>query len=137
MEKEKKMEGYMRKGVFWAIPDDDGKPYILKLSAVCDSNGKITEESPAYNSKKGDSYSHEQSWSSVTESSSKKIRDKPWNHFPRGRVEIKNGKAIVYHNPKFENWIHFEETIINEFELSNIPVRFIPDHSKHYESGTQ
>ena len=135
----------MRKGLFWLIPVEIGNknnPFheilhmVLHYSALCDENGVIAYGQPEYNSKKGNSYSHERSWSLVIKGLPKELRDKPWNYFPRGRVEIANGKATVFFNPVLSEIPEFEVLIIREFMLSEIPVRFIPDFSNHYKCST-
>ena len=131
----------MRKGLFWIVPvefDSKNNPSphtlnaVIDYSAICDENGVITEDQPPYNSKKGNSYSHEHSWSLVNEGLPKKSREKSWNYYPRGRVEIANGKATVYFNPVLLD-TGFEPHIKYIFELSEIPIRFIPDFSNHYK----
>jgi len=132
----------MRKGLFWIVPvefDSKNNPSphtlnaVIDYSAICDENGVMADDQPPYNSKKGNSYSHERSWSLVNDYLPKKLRDKPWNYYPRGRVEITNGKATVYFNPVLLENPDFESSIIYEFELKEIPVRFIPDFSNHYK----
>ena len=123
----------MRKGLFWAI-DRETERRLLTYSAVCDKNGAVEAGQPPYNSKKGDSFSHERSWPLATESLSQRICNRPWNHFPRGRVEIANGKATVYYNPVLSEWADFETAVVREFELDGFPMRFVPDYSSHYES---
>jgi len=49
-------------------------------------------------------------------------------------VEIANGKATVYYNPVLSEWADFETAVVREFELDGFPMRFVPDHSSHYES---
>ena len=71
------------KGVFWivegrllAIPFDHAHPYGL--------------------AKSGDTYVHKKIWEYVRPKGCKK----PYNYYPRGRVETKNnGSAVVYMNP--------------------------------------
>ena len=123
----------MKKGLFWLIPDYNGDYKMLSYSANCNENGIANENQPPYNSKKGNSYSHKNSWYIVTSTLPIKIRSKPWNYYPRGRVEIANNKATVYHNPIFSQWQDFINEIIREFELKEFTVRFISDYSKHYQ----
>jgi len=123
----------MKKGLFWAI-DNGGERMILAYPAACDMSGAVEAGQPPYNSKKGDSFSHERSWPLAVESLPQRIRNKAWNHFPRGRVEVANGKATVYYNPVLADWADFEAAVICEFELDDFPVRFVPDYSSHYES---
>ncbi|MBQ0092792.1 MAG: hypothetical protein KBS45_05650, partial [Clostridiales bacterium] len=57
---------------------------------------------------------------------------KPFNFYPRGRVEIKNGKVTVYLNPSL-NTDTIRSLIISEFELADMPdITFKSDGSKHY-----
>ena len=123
----------MKGALFWAI-DSGSERRLLTYSAACDMSGALEAGQPPYNSKKGDSFSHERSWPLAVESLPQRIRNKAWNHFPRGRVEIANGKATVYYNPVLANWPGFEAAVIREFELKGFRVRFVPDYSSHYES---
>lgn len=122
----------MKKGLFWAI-DSESERRLFAYAAVCDASGTVEAGQPPYNSKKGDSFSRERSWPLIAESLPQRIRSKPWNHFPRGRVEVANGKATVYYNPIIANWPCFQASIVREFELDGFPVRFVPDYSSHYE----
>jgi len=124
----------LMKGLFWKIPNNNGERKILTYAAACDRNGIAEEGQPAYNSKKGDSFSHERAWPLASENLPQRIRSKPWNFYPRGRVEIANGKATIYYNPLLAQWTGFEAAVIREFELDGFPARFVPDYSKHYES---
>ena len=124
----------LKKGLFWVLTDGNGEQKLLKYTTICDKNGVAQNGQPAYNSKKGNSFSHEQTWPLLTENMPQKIKSKPWNYYPRGRVEIANGKATVYLNPVLLEWPLIDLVIIDEFDLKDFPVRFVPDHSKHYES---
>ena len=129
----------MRKGLFWLI-DESVDPQLctnqlLFFAAECDKNGSVLNNQKPYNSRKGDSYAHKQSWEAATKDSSRRIRNKPWDFFPRGRVEISNGKATVYHNPMLAEWSEFEYAVIRGFELEGFSVEFKPDYSKHYQSS--
>jgi hypothetical protein len=122
----------MKKGLFWLISDEHGGQKLRAFSLNCDENGVPTEPRPAYNSRKGDSFTHKNSWAMASADAPREIRSKAWNHFPRGRVEIKRGKATIYHNPSISDWAGFEAAIWAEFDLRDVIVVFIPDGSKHY-----
>ena len=124
----------MKKGLFWAIKDISGECKLFVHTVICDKNGVAEDGQPAYNSKKGSSYSHERTWPELTKNQAQKIKGKTWNHFPRGRVEIANGKATVYFNPELSGWTEFQATVIEAFGLNGFPVRFAPDYSNHYKS---
>jgi hypothetical protein len=126
----------VQKGLFWVI-DEDGERRLLTYAVECDKNGVATGTSPAYNSKKGDSFSHERSWAEAAKGMHGRIRGKPWNHYPRGRVEVKDEKATVYFNPVLLEWDRFELVVFEKFRLFGFPVVFAPDYSEHYESGME
>jgi len=123
----------MRKGLFWVINELDNWHLII-FAAECDHNGALLDGQSFYNSRKGNSYAHKNSWESAAGDCSREVRNKPWNYYPRGRVEIANVKAIIYHNPNIAKWLEFESTVLREFGLESFPVRFMPDYSKHYQS---
>jgi hypothetical protein len=126
----------MRKGLFWLIPDEHGEQKLLTFAFACDNNGVLTETHPAYNSRKGDSFTHERSWAMASADASREIRSKAWNYYPRGRVEIKNNRVIVYCNPGILDWEKFCYTILGEFDLyrvNDVVIEFKADGSKHYE----
>ena len=58
---------------------------------------------------------------------------KPWNYFPRGRVEIRNKKAIIFANPVCFLYKNFEIEIRNKFDLENAEIIFKADNSAHYQ----
>ena len=79
-------------GIFW-IKDLENlsKNKDLCFLIPCDSYGNITSDIEL-NAKSGLTYNHEKVWNSLN----KKITEgKPFNYFPRGRVQITNGKAII------------------------------------------
>lgn len=102
------------RGVFWYI---DGK-----LFAFSYRENAFTSSLAA----SGNTYVHKKLWAEARP----KGCNKPYNYFPRGRVEINSkGKAIIYMNP------HIEESIIPEimtqFGLKEHP-EIIYDNSFHY-----
>ena len=60
---------------------------------------------------------------------------KPWNYYPRGRVEIKRGKAVVYANSRCFEYSGIREQIRIAFNLGNVPLDFKVDNSAHYTEG--
>lgn len=115
------------KGVFWYLPEKD--ELIIKKVA-CDNNG-LALEYTEYSSKSGDNFNHKIEWSKFLHIITK---GKPYNFYPRGRVEIKHGKATVYLNPVLKE-LRIEELIKSEFSLLDgaIEIRFVADGSFHYE----
>jgi len=93
----------MRNGIFWLIDE--------KL--LCFKDG---------------TFNHKRSW---LELPNKITGGLPYNYYPRGRVEIKREKAVIYMN----RHIYTEQVIIEikrEFELHTVEVVIKIDGSKHY-----
>ena len=121
----------MYKGLFWLTDGDN----LISYKIRCDADGVPETPDLPYNSRRGNSFTHKATWETAVREQSRAIRAKDWNHFPRGRVEIKNGKAVIYHNPA----IGSEEIMLKirkEFDLTaDVPtVRFVPDYSLHYRA---
>ena len=115
------------KGVFWYVPD---KEELIVKKVACDNNGMALELTE-YTSKSGDNFNHKIEWSKFQHFIT---RGKPYNFYPRGRVEIKHRKATVYLNPAL-NEQQIQELIKCEFSLLDeaINTRFVADGSFHYE----
>lgn len=100
-------ERRMNKGIFWFLcfVDKDGDlaftGEILTLLIPCDEEGN-PKAAPSYNSKNGRSNTHKDSWITVT-AGRKDLRGISWNYYPRGRVEISRGRALVFMNPLILN----------------------------------
>jgi hypothetical protein len=123
----------MKKGLFWLIAEGD-ELALLIYAADCDENGNRSGPEPPYNSKKGNSFSHERSWLEATKGQPSKIKSKAWDYFPRGRVEIKAGEASVYFNPILQEWGGFDEALVSLFDLRDFPMVMLPDYSLHYKA---
>ena len=73
----------LSRGVFWIVDDK-----ILAFLFYEDSGIGVA--------KSGNTYNHKKLWSEIKP----KGCNKPYNYYPRGRVDISNkGKAIIYLNP--------------------------------------
>lgn len=99
----------MLKGPFWII-GEELLPYPIEVS---------TQPTP----------SHKDVWKYASGAHKRK----PWNYFPRGRVEIRNQKVIIFANPDCFLYENFENEIRNKFELGNIQIIFKVDNSIHYQ----
>ncbi len=114
------------KGIFWFNLQNNE---LIVKKVACDSNGE-SFECVEYSSKSGKNFNHKVEWLKLPHSITK---GKPFNYYPRGRVEIWKGKIKVYLNPLIKT-AKVEERIKNEFLLINskAEVSFIIDNSKHY-----
>ena len=104
-------------GPFWYIPDEDkliAFPYDPNELQNALSNNGLT-------------YTHKRLWPEIAG----QYRSKPYNYYPRGRVETKNNRsAVVYMNPNIgEDYI---KDIMEIYRLSEYPsIKY--DYSKHYK----
>lgn len=80
------------KGIFWYVP---AERRLIAVKVACDQNGTALT-AVEYSSESGDNFNHKSEWAKMPESVT---YGKPYNYFPRGRVEVKNGKAAIYFNP--------------------------------------
>jgi hypothetical protein len=123
-------------GIFWILSDNNdlSERILLIFPIPCDSNGTPKNtHSVELNSKSGNSYNHKKIWEN--EMKSAPYRNKKYNYYPRGRVEISNNKAVIYLNPHINKTVFIDE-IKKGFGLaaSNISeVRVIADGSRHYQ----
>ncbi|MDE5853545.1 MAG: hypothetical protein K2O36_02645 [Ruminococcus sp.] len=104
----------MSRGVFWIVNDE--------LMAF-----PFMENSPEGVAKSGNTYNHKKLLNDVRP----KGCNKPYNYYPRGRVDISNkGKPIIYMNPDIDD--RFIPLIKSAFGLRSEPIiRY--DNSRHYK----
>ncbi len=117
----------MYKGIFWLINEDG--PKLLSIKALCDETGKPLEEIN-FSSKSGENFNHKFEWDKLPSSVKK---NKSFDYYPRGRVEIKNSKIRIFANPVLLTEKN-KELIITEFGLGEVldRVQIIADNSNHY-----
>ena len=122
------------KGIFWITEVDDWSAEQLIFRIPVTPAGKVIDpEKLDLNSKNVDNYNHCLLWESLP---SKITHNKPYNYYPRGRIEIKHGKAIIYANPNIccEELVDF---LVKRFGLTEAngiaEVRLNPDGSNHYK----
>lgn len=120
----------MNKGIFWLITNQSGEKELLCIKVACDAMGDPKEQ-VMFSSKSGENFNHKAEWSKL---SPRLTLGKPFNYFPRGRVEIRKGKVTVFCHPEliqppYRNWI------IRDFEIPESS-RFVADGSAHYQADT-
>jgi hypothetical protein len=118
-------------GLFWVKGDND----ILFFDIPCDLDGVPLYGIGAHNyvSKSGRSFNHERLWAELGKNDTE---GHSYSYYPRGRVEINGGNALIFLNPN----IHTENivnTIVRMFGLNKANgisrVRVIDDGSVHYQ----
>ncbi len=114
------------KGIFWIKQDERGRFIPITVKVECDKSGNVLDEQIRFSSKTGKHFEHKEEWKIFEAMPSGEYRGFSYNHYPRGRVEIKNKKAIVYLNPvlctEYVKWL-----ITNEFGLWDIDVSFVAE----------
>ena len=122
----------MKKGIFWVTDHNSEKPQLITVSVECSASG-YSYSPVSYSSKSGDNFNHKIEWQRLDRTVTNGM---PYNYYPRGRVEIKNGKAIIYINPDI-NKANVIEEIIASFDLKKSnelrSVTIQSDGSKHYQ----
>lgn len=122
----------LSKGIFWITDLSDIESSGIYFDIPCNVNGDpdcIDE----LNAKNGKTYNHERTWQLLD---SKITHNKPYNYFPRGRVEIANGKATIFANPNIcnEELVSWCKQVFNLTEINGIKkIRLIADGSEHYQ----
>ena len=122
----------MKKGIFWCVNVESTQPQLITVSVNCDADGHA-ESKVTYSSKSGDNFNHSVEWQKLDKHIT---RGYPYNYYPRGRVEIKRNKAVIFINPVL-NTKAIIEKIFEVFELSesdnlkSISVKC--DGSRHYK----
>ena len=121
------------KGIFWITDLEDIENNDLYFQIPCDLDGQIINNELDLNAKTGTTYNHEKTWSKL---SSKITSNKPFDYYPRGRVEINHGKVIIYLSPHIAT-SKVKEWIIDKFNLNSLngikSIRMITDGSNHYK----
>lgn len=123
------------RGVFW-IPDvNDIYKSNLYFQIPCDSNGNIDSEftiSSDMASKNTDNYNHKNLWSTLSKNYT---NGKPFDYYPRGRIEINRGIATVYYSPHIPQE-ELKSWVIDRFNLTTHngikKIKMIADGSNHY-----
>lgn len=115
------------KGIFWYVPDEHK---LIAVKFACDENGN-TLDNINYYSESGEKFNYKTEWSKLHKSIT---NNKPYNYYPRGRVEIKKGEATIFFNPAL-NRFAIHNLIMSEFDLvgKRIIVKEVADSSKKYE----
>ena len=126
----------MYKGIFWCYRKEFvlgnevmSSVIVTPIKVKCDIDGNALEE-VAYSSKSGNNFNHESEWRKLD---TKFTKGRPFNFFPRGRIEINAGKIKLFANPTILADEGMMEAVLRSFELSDQKVTLIADNSYHYK----
>ena len=125
------------KGLFWTKDIDNIKKSTVCVKALCDAQGNFIEISSINSdtlSENKTNFNHQKVWQTLD----KRISgNKAYNYYPRGRVEIRNGKAIIYANVGIATE-DLKNGVISAFNLTERngikAVVLKSDGSNHYKS---
>ena len=118
----------LKRGVFWVT--DIEKAELIIAAAECDTEGRfITLPAPEMLADSGCEFNHKRVWEALK-------RRESYNFYPRGRVQIRRGKAVIYCNP-----VLCREGIIGRVTAAFglcagnriRSVRVVADGSEHYK----
>ena len=117
------------RGIFW-IKDldnlENNSNYLIKIET--NENGDVLDCPFPLNSKKGDNYVHQKTWLLLNNNLTK---NKPFDYYPRGRVEIKHGDVLIYINPIL-NRQNIIDYLKKEYCLQD-NTKVIMDFHEHYK----
>lgn len=119
------------RGIFWIKDINSFTSVVIK--AECNSNGFfIVVPDFELLAKSGTEFNHQAAWSTLPK---RETGNKPYNYYPRGRVEIRNGKAVIYANgniadDKLLKWAINEFNLIKENGIEKVEIKV--DMSNHY-----
>ena len=127
-------DSQLYKGIFWITDIDNINSSQLYFQIPCSSNGLPDNDvNVEYSSKSGNNFNHKNTWNKLTK---KETNGKDYDYYPRGRVEISNGKANIYVNPNIAN-DDLKNWCISKFNLNKHnginKVVLHPDYSNHYK----
>ncbi len=125
----------LKKGVFWITKPDSVFESAIFLALPCDPSGSFTDTciDPKLLSKNGAALNHEKVWNTLEKSIT---GGKKFNYYPRGRVEIRRGKAVIYANQNIVS-NDLKGWAVRTFHLTNangiLSVILKADGSNHYQ----
>ena len=123
----------MKKGLFWFIDRNADPPKFITVSADCDATGNALDSTVHFSSKSGANFNHAAEWQRLPK---EVTQGKPYNYYPRGRVEVRDGKVTIFLNPVL-NEERIVRAIKDAFDLKEggdiKSIRVISDGSRHYQ----
>jgi len=133
-QQDKSEKSICNKGIFWVKNIENIEENIIFLKTPCDVYGNtIFDSSVSYTSSDGLSFNHKKSWDLLTK---ELTENKPFDYYPRGRVEIRNGTAYIYCNPVIctdflKEWAKKTYNLTLKSGIKEIKLK--PDFSTHYQ----
>lgn len=108
------MTAKLYKGLFWIKQEEQGRFIPITVKIECDADGNAVNNRIAPDK---DNFNHEEEWKIFEAMPSGEYRGMKYDHYPRGRVEIKNKKANIY-LPSVLCIEYVKRLILHEFGLT-------------------
>lgn len=132
------MSNDLYKGIFWFKDLDDIFSNDTYYRLACDENGSVKDSnySKEVFGKAGNTLNHKYLWETL---SSNVTNNKAFDYYPRGRVEIKNAKAMIFIS---QDLVEFQKEVVifvkekfNLYEDNGIKKIVVKvDGSNHYKA---
>ena len=120
----------LSRGIFWVLAESENditKEKIFPIQKYCDFDGNSDDYS-GFSSADGTTYNHKETWKTLPKEITK---GKPFDYYPRGRVEISNGSATIWMNGNILELADEIKSLYGLSQLKNVRVR--EDGSSHYK----
>ena len=125
------------RGIFWITDINDIGSSKLYFTIPCDNDGNINDPEfmipDTMSSTGSDNYNHKRVWSTLGK---EYTHGRSFDYYPRGRVEISNGIAKVFHSPRIPQE-ELKKFVIDKFNLTAHngikKIKMIADGSDHYK----
>lgn len=125
----------LAQGIFWITDLDNyenNRDYCFPIYSNPDGS-IINPDNYEFNAKSGDTFNHEKYWNNMSKDAT---HGEAFNYYPRGRVQINNGKATIYANPNIcdDELLKFIQTQFGLYKSNGInKINIIADGSEHYK----
>ena len=123
------------KGIFWIKDINDIRNTAVCIKEKCGLHGIFAgtrNMNENMLSKSKDNFNHQKAWNSLSKAITE---NKPYNYYPRGRVEIRNAQAVIFANgniasERLKDWAVQEFGLTRENGIKAVTLK--TDMSKHY-----
>lgn len=117
-------------GIFWCLAETENEideKHLITFTKECSLDG-VPVDTEGLNAKSGATYNHKATWAKLSHTVTK---GKPFDYYPRGRVEVSNNKAIIWLNGCLVDLANEIKRLFGLSILSKVQVKV--DGSEHYK----
>ena len=113
-------------GIFWVLAESEKDIRLENLICIRQKYDDVFSEYADYIAKNSTAFNHERDWEMFSKEFTRK---KPYNYYPRGRVEVEKGKATVWMNG---NILSLAEDVIDVFGLNALAAVTVREDGTHH-----